>query len=214
MQHRVIHHRVMKRRVIGQSFSKILSVVLLIATASDGQSLGDAARANRDKQDAENAAAAKPRVITNKDLPRDPNAGQTPGQTPPATSAAASAKDADRVAIDHRSTELRTMELRTAEQRFAEQRLAQQRTADRWKRQILAQNLKMANLQARIDQLHASIQSQTGGVQSEGPFNRYQARQLQQAAQIQLQLDEQRRRLEQMQDAARHAGLHSAVYDP
>ena len=81
-------------------------------------------------------------------------------------------------------------------------------------RQILAQNLKMANLQARLDQLHASIQSETGGVQSEGPFNRYQARQLQQAAQIQLRLDEQRRRLDQMQDSARHAGLHSAVYDP
>jgi hypothetical protein len=204
-----MHHRVMKRRVIEQTFSKILSMVLLIATASYGQSLGDAARANRDKQDAEDAAAAKPRVITNKDLPRDPDAGQTPSQTTPATSAAESAKEADRVSTGHRSTELRM-----AEQHFAEQRLAQQRTADQYKRQILAQKLKMANLQARIDQLHASMQSETGGVQSEGPFNRYQARQLQQEAQIQLQLDEQRRRLDQMQDAARHAGLHSAVYDP
>jgi hypothetical protein len=209
MQPRVLHHRVIKRGIIGQTFSKTLSVVLLVATASYGQSLGDAARANRDQQDAENTAAAKPRVITNKDLPRDPDAGQAPSQPPPAPGAAADAKDADRAATDHRSTELGM-----AEQRFAKQRLAQQRTADLWKRQILAQKLKMANLQARIDQLHASIQSETGGVQSEGPFNRYQARQLQQAAQLQLQLDEQGRRLDQMQDAARHAGLHSAVYDP
>ena len=95
-----------------------------------------------------------------------------------------------------------------------QQRLAEQRAADQWKRQVLAQKNKMATLQARIDQLNASIRSAGGSVQYEGPSNRYQARQLQRVAQIQLQLDEQKMKLDQMQEAARHAGMHSAVYDP
>jgi hypothetical protein len=33
-------------------------------------------------------------------------------------------------------------------------------------------------------------------------------------AQIQQQLDEQKRKLVEMQEAARHAGMHTAVYDP
>jgi hypothetical protein len=31
---------------------------------------------------------------------------------------------------------------------------------------------------------------------------------------MQQQLDEQKRKLDQMQEAARHAGMHTAVYDP
>jgi hypothetical protein len=46
------------------------------------------------------------------------------------------------------------------------------------------------------------------------PYNRYQAQQLQRVAQIQQQLDEQKRKLDRMQEAARHAGMHTAVYDP
>ena len=72
----------------------------------------------------------------------------------------------------------------------------------------------MATLQARIEQLNASIRSEYGTVQYETPYNGYQARQLQRVAQIQQQLDEQKRKLAEMQEAARHAGMHTAVYDP
>jgi hypothetical protein len=72
----------------------------------------------------------------------------------------------------------------------------------------------MATLQARIDQLNASIHAANGSTQYEGPANGYQARQVQQVVQIQQQLDAQKRRLDQMQEAARHAGMHTAVYDP
>jgi hypothetical protein len=173
-------------------FSTILAVALLMISAAYGQSLGDIARANREKQNAENASAAQPKVITNANLPKDPDANQEPAE-------AQSGPSASSTAADHRS---------------AQQRLAEQRAADHWKRQILAQENKMANLQAQIDQLNASIRSAGGSVQYEGPYNRYQARQLQRVAQIQLQLDEQKMKLDQMQEAARHAGMHSAVYDP
>jgi predicted RNase H-like nuclease (RuvC/YqgF family) len=173
-------------------FLKISAIALLMSSAAYVQSLGDIARANREKQNAENTSAAQPRVITNANLPKDPDANQEPAE-------AQSGTNASSTAADHRS---------------AQQRLAEQRAADQWKRQILAQENKMATLQARIDQLNASIRSAGGSVQYEGPYNRHQARQLQRVAQIQLQLDEQKMKLDQMQEAARHAGMHTVVYDP
>ena len=173
-------------------FLRISAIALLMSSAAYGQSLGDIARANREKQNAENTSAAQPRVITNANLPKDPDANQEPAE-------AQSGTNASSTAADHRS---------------AQQRLAEQRAADQWKRQILAQKNKMATLQARIDQLNASIRSAGGSVQYEGPSNRYQARQLRRVAQIQLQLDEQKMKLDQMQEAARHAGMHTVVYDP
>ena len=172
-------------------FLTIFAIALLVSSAAYGQSLGDVARENRGKK-TENASAAQPKVITNAEFPKDPDANQEAAE-------AQSEASASSQAVDHRS---------------AQQRLAEQRVAEQWKRQILAQKNKMATLQARIDQLNASIRSAGGSVQYEGPYNRYQARKLQRVAQIQLQLDEQKMKLDQMQEAARHAGMHSAVYDP
>lgn len=177
-------------------FLKISAIALLMNLAAYGQSLGDIARENREKK-SEAASAAQSKVITNANLPKDPDANQEPSEAQ--TGASASSQAADR---------------HSADQRSAQQRLAEQRVADQWKRQILAQENKMANLQARVDQLNASIRSSGGSVQYEGPYNRYQARQLQRVAQIQLHLDEQKMKLDQMQEAARHAGMHTAVYDP
>jgi len=190
-------------------FFKIMVIALLTSPAAYGQSLGDIARENRAKKNNEDPSAPQPRVITNQDLPKDPDAGQEPPDT---HSGASTTPNSD--AADHRSADHRSADRRSADRRTAEQRLAEQRAAEQWKTQILAQKNKMATLQARIDQLQASIQAANGTVQSEGPYNRYQARQLQRVAELQLQLDEQRRKLDQMQEAARHAGMHTAVYDP
>ena len=175
-----------------------MTIALLMSSAVYGQSLGDVAREIREKK-TEGASTAQPNVITNTDLLKDPDANQEPPEQQARTDVAASSK-----AADHRS----------AERRSAEQRLAEQRAADHWKVQILAQKNKMAGLQGRIDQLNAAIQSANGSAQYEGPANRYQARQLQRVAQIQQQLDEQKMKLDQMQEAARRAGMHTAMYDP
>jgi len=172
-------------------FLTICAIALLTSSAAYGQSLGDIARENREKK-SEAASAAQPKVITNANLPKDPDANQEPAE-------AQSEASASSQAVDHRS---------------AQQRLAEQRAAEQWKRQILAQKNKMATLQARIDQLNASIRSAGGSVHYDQPYSRHEARQLQRVAQIQQQLDEQKMKLDQMQEAARHAGMHSAVYDP
>jgi hypothetical protein len=170
-------------------FLKRLALMLLIATVCYGQSLGDVARENRQRT-AEDAAIAPPTVITTADFPKNTH-------VPPPPSDPQAEKNS--TAADHRS---------------AQQRLQEQRAAEQWKRQIVAQKAKIADLQARINHLHASIQAQNGSAQFEGPSNRYQARQMQQAVQIQQQLEVQRIKLDQMQDAARHAGMRAAVYDP
>jgi hypothetical protein len=190
----------MRRRVIQRMFLKILAITLLIGSAAHGQSLGDIARENEEKQNGNDASStAKRKVITNEDLSKDSEANTGPSEAQSGASTAARKKAAAN---------------RSADRRFAEQRLAEQRAAEQWKSQILAQKNKMAILQAQIDRIHASIQSANGSVQYEEPVNWYQARQLRRVAQIQLQLDEQKRKLEQMQDEARHAGMHTAVYDP
>jgi division protein CdvB (Snf7/Vps24/ESCRT-III family) len=168
---------------------KILAIGLVTSSSLYGQSLGDVARENRERT-AEDAAIAPPLVVTTADFPKNMHTNPAPSESQAEKSSQA------------------------AEQRSAQQRIAQQRAAQQWKQQILAQKARLANLQARINQLHASIQAANGSVQFEGPSNRYQARQLQQVAQIQQQLEVQKLKLDQMQDAARHAGMHSAVYDP
>jgi hypothetical protein len=180
----------------------VVAVALLMGSAVFGQSLGEIARENREKQNAEDAsaAAAKPKVITNKDLPKDPDGDVAPG-------AAAVAHAAP-------SAPTNTAESRAAERHYVQQRAGEQRAAEQWKKQIVAQKTRMANLQARIDQVQASIRAANGEVQAEQPFNHYQARQVQQVALMQQQLNEQRIKLDQMQDAARRAGMHTAVYDP
>jgi hypothetical protein len=164
---------------------KILAIGLVTGSSFYGQSLGDVARENRERT-AEDAAIAPPLVVTTADFPKNTHSNPAPSET----------------------------ERSTADRRSAQQRLGQQRAAEQWKRQIIAQKAKMANLQARINQLHASIQAENGSVQFEGPSNRYQARQLQLAMQVEQQLEVQKIKLEEMQDAARHAGMHAAVYDP
>jgi predicted RNase H-like nuclease (RuvC/YqgF family) len=180
-------------------FLKILAIatLMVVSAAAYGQSLGDVARENREKK-AEDTSAAQPKVITNTDLQKDPDADpEQPSSEEPTN--AASNKASEHGSTGHRS---------------AQQRQAAQRAAEQWKRQIQAQKSKLATLQAQVDQLQASIQSANGSVQSEGPYNRYQLRQLQRVAQIQQQIVEQKRKLEEMQDMARHAGMHTVVYDP
>jgi hypothetical protein len=184
----------------------VAGVAWLTAAVALGQSLGDVARENREKQNAEDGSAQtpKPKVITNKDLPKDPDSDVTPeGGAVAHVAPSAPANTANSITTN-----------RAADRHYAQQRAGEQRAAEQWKRQILAQKTKMANLQARIDQVQASIRAANGEVQTEQPFNHYQARQVQQMALMQQQLNEQRIKLDQMQDEARRAGMHTVVYDP
>ena len=69
--------------------------------------------------------------------------------------------------------------------------------------------------QAQIDKLNHSIHFVTASLFSNGiQYNEYQAKKQDAVARMQQQLEEQKKNLAQMQEAARQAGMGSAVYDP
>jgi hypothetical protein len=185
-----------------RSLAIALAIIATMISSAYGQSLEDVARENRQKK-GDNTSAAQPNVITNQDLPKDPAADQAAPEVQPTIGPHAN-KSSEQSAADRRT-----------EQRFAQQRLAEQRAAEQWKRRILTQKDKILTLQTRIAHLKATLQfADVSTYPYAGPYNRDQARQLQRITQLQEQLDEQQRKLDQMQEAARHAGMHTAVYDP
>ena len=182
-------------------FLKSLAIALLLNVTSFGQSgepLGDVARANREKQAAQEAAGAMPPVITSKDLPGDQPVIPEANASQPMTEV---------------SGVSRSFEGRPSDQPFAEQRFSGQRAGEQWRERIQARESRIADLQARIDQMNASMHPGSSA-QYEGPYTRHQARQMQRVAQMQEILDQQRRRLFMMQETARRAGIHTSVYDP
>ena len=181
---------------------KDCAVVLLLGTtalAQSGPSLGDIARANREKLQTQQATGTLPKVITNSDLPADPPGVLDSDTSEPMTMV---------------SGVSRPFEGRSYDQRFAQQDRNQQHAGEQWRERIENQESRVAELQARIDQMNAAMHSSGATLSSEGPYNRFQARQMQRMAQMQEMLDLQRRKLAMMQEAARHAGMHTNVYDP
>jgi hypothetical protein len=173
---------------------RVFGLVLLLNLAAYGQSLGEVARENREKQSLEGPSATKPIVITNTDLQKEHTANEESNDVP---------------SSGDRSPGNKTVRTGPAEQHSSELR-----AAEKWKRQILAQEDKIADLQDRIDQLNASIRSSKGTAQFETPTSRYEVRQLDRIAETTLQLNSQKRKLVEMQESARRAGMHTTVYDP
>jgi hypothetical protein len=177
-----------------------LSDSSLSTQTSSSQSLADIARENQAKKAAEDPTANPPKVIRNSDLPRNPDGYTAPpvGQT--STTQAHSATD----------------------NRAAVQSAAEQRGAEKWKRNIQSQENIVFNLQARADRLRAQIHLADPNNSYAGDpsnyagmgYNGYQLRQMERLHQMEDQLRFQKLKLEQMQEAARHLGMHTTIYDP
>ncbi len=181
-------------RVLSSSFSIALLLGGLsgsaLAQSQTGESLGDVARENRAQQQAQQASGTAPKVITNQDLPP----GSTPvpqSDTPDSMTMVSGVKKPDRYADRQLSNRL----------------LAEQRTGAQWKARIQEQESRIAELQARIDRVSASIHTSVGTVQYDTPANRDQAIQMERLAIMQETLNLQKRRLAVMEDAARRAGM-------
>lgn len=180
---------------------KVWGTALLLsaaALAQSGQSLGDIARANREKQKAEQAAGIKPRTITNADVPNDPPGVPQPDPSEPMTMVSGVSRP-----VDSRS-----------DQRLNQRLTAEQQAGNQWRERIQMQEGRVADLQARIDQMNALMRPNGSTAQYDGPYTRNQARQAQRMAQLQEMLDQQKQKLAMMQEAARHSGMHTTVYDP
>jgi len=180
-----------------RTFLKILLIGLLMnlpvmSLTAHGQSLADVARENQERKAAQDASGVKPsKVITNQDLGEGPEGRPDLRVTRPTHDWA-----------NNRGGE-----------NHGGPGMPDQRAGEQWKRQIEEQKARIADLQARLDHINASLHP-AGSAQYSGPYTRSQAMQIERADQIQRQLDEQQRKLNIMQETARRAGMHTSVYDP
>jgi hypothetical protein len=178
-----------------QVFSKACILALLLSASAWAQSpspesLGDLAREQRAKQQADEASGNGPKVITNRDLPTSSNGIPDANPSEPMTGVSG---------VNHQN--------RYADQRLSNHLMAEQRNSDQWKVRIEDQESRIAELEARIDRVNASVHRSVGTADYDTPANRYQAVQMERLATMQQMLDQQKRRLALMQDAARRSGM-------
>jgi hypothetical protein len=158
--------------------------LVAVTSAALGQSLGDVARQARQKEKPKAKAAKK--VVTNDDIPESPSSA-TGLSEPGANVDALSASD----------------------------KSPGPRTAREWRHVILEQKDRIETLQAQIDKLADSIHFVTANAYVNGAeYNQYQVRKQQEVKKLKSQLDEQWKKLSEMQEAAKQEGMGAAVYDP
>ncbi len=151
-----------------------------------GQSLGDIAREQRQKEKAK-PAQAKAKVVTNEDLPDRGNSADGPFQPSSAVSTPSAPPDS----------------------------ASKEERGQQWQKAIQQQKAAVAQMQAQLDKLNASIHYVEANRYSNGvEYNQYQARKQEEAQRMQKQLDEQKEKLSAMQESARREGFGSSIYDP
>jgi len=171
-----------------------VTVLLLLAAASvgqDSQSLGDVARQARQKKNQVSDTPGKDRqarkVVTNDEIPE---------QAAP-TADGSGAGQSHELASHQPSSEPGKL------------------SAERWKALIQAQKNVVSSLQKQIDKLNSSIHFVEANLYVNGPqYNKRQAQKQQEVERAQAQLEEQKKRLEDMQESARKQGYGNSVYDP
>jgi len=170
------------------SCSIIAWLPLLLAYGQDGQSLGDLARQARQQKQQKDAAETPPpkaaRVLTDDETPSQ--GGQAP-QTPTS---------------DHPTQRSGNSTASAGGKKLS---------AEQWKAQILAQKNLINSAQDKIDELKASIHfSAYGNVR----WNQRQIEKQHEVERLETQLNEQKKRLEEMQETAKRQGYGNSVYDP
>jgi hypothetical protein len=167
----------------------LIAAILFITATGYGQSLGDVAREQRQKQAKDvklKDAHATRKVLTNEDLP---------AATEPASTTSISTDQHNPAPASPASNDTRA--------------------GERWKAMIEAQKSSVASLQSQIDQVNSSIHFASGScVANCVQWNERQVKKQEEVQRMQQQLDQQKKQLESMQESARKAGLGSSVYEP
>jgi uncharacterized protein YukE len=89
------------------------------------------------------------------------------------------------------------------------------KSGEQWKAAIQQQKSAVADLKSHIDKVQDSIHFVEANRYRNGvEYNKVQAEKQQEVQRLQSQLDEQKKKLEQMQESARKAGFGSSVWDP
>jgi hypothetical protein len=170
----------------------------LFAFGQDEPSLGDAARQARqqkqqkgtqvkDGQSKDAQAAKAQKVVTNDEIPEHPQSttSSTSSDQPGGVRYSAPSSGGGKMA------------------------------PEQWKSQILAQKNAISSMQTEVDKLNDSIHfAPANCVANCAQWNQRQREKQQEVERLQAQLEDQKKRLEDMQESARQQGYGSSVYDP
>jgi len=168
-----------------RKLSVMLALVICSALAH-AQSLGEVARKNQEHLKSEPAQT----VLTNDDLPKSGLADED-AQSP----------------IEQRSS--------TNPHAASKAVSAQEGAARNFRLKILNQKAAVASLQARIAQMHESVHfAQSSVFYNSAQTNQRAQDRLDQAQALGQQLDDEKKKLEELQESARKAGFGTAVVDP
>lgn len=160
------------------------------ASSQDSPSLGDLARQQRQQKEQSKTTQGKDakasKVITNEEIPEHAGpASATAAGSPASQSSLPAPSDGPKQPAEH------------------------------VKSQILAQKNQIATLQGQVDELNESIRfAPANCVENCVGWNERQREKQERVERMQAQLEEEKRRLEDMQDSARKQGFGSSVYDP
>jgi hypothetical protein len=179
------------------------SVFAVLAYSQDSPSLGDAARQARQQKQ-----------LQQKDAPaKDPQAKATSG---PKTAKVVTNDEipAHIVPASHHSASSDDPAARS-ESYTQPASSGAKIPAEHWKAQILSLKNAIAALRSDIDRLNDSIHFAPGNcVANCVQWNERQQQKQQQVEVMKSQLEDQQKKLEDMQDSARQQGYGSSVYDP
>jgi copper chaperone CopZ len=165
----------------------LAGALLLMMASGHAQSLGDVAREQREKLATDGSAPAK--VVTNEDISETDGPESTPSVRVRRHKVPHPVEPVTRASNDTRA-------------------------AAQWKAKIVAQERTIASLQNQIDRVNASIRFTGVSCYNCAQHNEAQIEKLATVQRMEQQLDQQKQKLEDMQESARKAGLGNAVYEP
>ena len=185
----------------------LLAAVTLFSTAclaQDSQSLGDVARQARAQKQAKNSASKS--VTDSKD--QDSTAAASPVKPSHVFTNDDSPNTDDRTPVVAKQSSTETAKATQGAGNREEQ-------GEHWKSQIQSQKELIASLQSQITELSNSVRyAGANCVANCEKWNEQQQRKQEQVEAMNAQLEEQKHRLEEMQDEARKQGFGSSIYDP
>jgi hypothetical protein len=169
-------------------FTATILLIAMNANSQEALTLGDLARQQRQQKEQSKTAPAKDakssKVITNEEIPEHAEAGSLHKVSAQENTTAA-ASNGPKI------------------------------SAEQWKAQIVAQKTQVVSLQNQIDELNESIRfAPPNCVANCVGWNERQREKQQRAERMQAQLEDQKKRLDDMQESARKQGYGSSVYDP
>jgi len=175
-------------------------------SATSNQSLGEIARENRAQKEDAAFAVTPGKVITNADLPKNPD-----GYTGPPASEAAPGSNQKSGRVSGNAG---------ARKAAGAPPPLDPRVAATWRGRILAQKAVIANLEGQIEDLRTAMEDLNPGRGDPGAngsavaFSPGEARRAARLHQMELRLEQLQQRLDETEDAARRAGMDSKVFDP